>query len=190
REKRDDALLNQTNQLLSEILALDPNNAQGLNARVNLALWSDKPREAREGALKVVAVYPNEGTSYYSLAVTDWSIAFPAVMKARKAAGLRPGDASFIPDASARQALRNEYGAVIDEGLRMLESSIKIDPNYSDAMAYMSLLYRLKAFMAENAGESTVELTEAEEWVAKSLAAKKKDGSIASPLDPPAPPNR
>jgi len=89
REKRDDALLNQTNQLLSEILALDPTNPQGLNARVNLALWTDKPREAREGALKIVAAYPNEKTFYYSLAVTDWSIAAPAVMKARKAAGLR-----------------------------------------------------------------------------------------------------
>jgi len=87
-----------------------------------------------------------------------------------------------------RQALRNEYGAVIDEGLRMLESSIKIGPNYSDAMAYMSLLYRLKAFMAENAGESTVALTKTEEWVGKSLAATKKDDSSASPLDPPAPP--
>jgi hypothetical protein len=187
-EKRDDALLNQTNQLLSEILALDPTNPQGLNARVNLALWSHKPREAREWALKILAAYPSDKTSYYSLAVTDWSIAFPAVMKARNAAGLRPGDTPFLPDASAREALRNEYGAVIDEGLRMLENSIKIDPNYSDAMAYMGLMYRMKAFMAEDPGESTLSVTKAEDWMGKSLAAKKKDVASASPLDPPAPP--
>lgn len=41
---------------------------------------------------------------------------------------------------------RDQYGPTMDEGIRMLGSAIKIDSNYSDAMAYMSLLYRLKAF--------------------------------------------
>jgi hypothetical protein len=190
REKGNNPeLLDQAHQLLSEILALDPTNPQGLNAMVNLALWSDKPREAREWALKIVAAYPKEKTSYYSLAAADWNIAFPAVMKARDAAGLRPDSAPFLPDASARRALRDQYGAVTDEGLRMLESSIKIDLNYSEAMAYMNLLYRLKAFMAENEEESAAALTSAKEWVGKSLAAaRRKNYSSASPLDPPAPP--
>jgi hypothetical protein len=70
----------------------------------------------------------------------------------------------------------------------MLGSAIKIDSNYSDAMAYMSLLYRLKAFMAENMAGSTANLREADEWVKKSLAAKPNDHRNFSPLAPPLPP--
>jgi hypothetical protein len=188
-ENRDDPqLLNQAQQQLAEILAIDPANQQGLNGMLNLSLWTNKPLEAREWARKIVAAYPKERTAYYSLAVTDWAVAFPAVMTARNAAGLRPDSPPFLPDSSTRATLRDQYGPTIDEGIRMLGSAIKIDSNYSDAMAYMSLLYRLKAFMAENIAGSTANLKEAEEWVKKSLAAKPRDHRNFSPLAPPLPP--
>ena len=191
-ENRDDPqLLNQAQQQLAEILAIDPANQQGLNGMLNLSLWTNKPREAREWARKIVAAYPKEKTAYYSLAVTDWAVAFPAIMTARNAAGLRPSQ-PFLPDSSTRATLRDQYGPAIDEGIRMLGSAINIDPNYSDAMAYMNLLYRLKAFVAENLADSTVNLEEADNWVNKSLAAKPKYhrdlSPLAAPLPPPPPP--
>jgi beta-lactamase regulating signal transducer with metallopeptidase domain len=188
-ENRDDAqLLNQAQQQLAEILAIDRANQQGLNGMLNLSLWTNKPGEAREWARKIVAAYPKEKTAYYSLAVTDWAVVYPAIMTARNAAGLRHDDPPFLPDSSARATLRDQYGPTIDEGIRMLGSAIKIDSNYSDAMAYMSLLYRLKAFMAEDIAGSTANLKETEEWVKKSLAAKPKDHGNFSPLGPPLPP--
>ena len=189
RENRDDLqLLNQVQQQLAEILSVDPINQQGLNGILNLSLWTNKPEEAREWAHKIVAAYPEEKTASYSLAVTDWAVAFPAIMTARNAAGLRPDSFPFLPDASTRANLRNQYGSTIDEGIRLLRSAIKADTNYSDAMAYMSLLNRLKAFIAENAAESTADVQEAKEWVKKSLAAKPKDYRNTSPLAPPLPP--
>jgi hypothetical protein len=109
-------------------------------------------------------------------------------MTARNAAGLRPDSFPFLPDASTRATLRNQYGSTIDEGIRLLRSAIKADVNFSDAMAYMNLLYRLKAFLAENTAESTADLQEAKEWVKKALAAKPKDFRNTSPLAPPLPP--
>jgi hypothetical protein len=127
-ENRDDPqLLNQAQQQLAEILAIDPANQQGLNGMLNLSLWTNKPREAREWARKIVAAYPKEKTAYYSLAVTDWADAFPAVMSARDPAGLRPDSRPFLPDASTRATLRDQYGLIIDEGIRMLGSAIKVD---------------------------------------------------------------
>jgi beta-lactamase regulating signal transducer with metallopeptidase domain len=188
-ENRDDPqLLNQAQQQLAEILAIDPANQQGLNGMLNLLLWTNQPREAREWARKIVAAYPKEKTAYYSLAVTDWAVAFPPVMTARTAAGLRPDSPPFLPDSSTRATFRDHYGPTIDEGIRMLVSAIQIDSNYSDAMAYMSLLYRLKAFMAEDIAGSTADLKEAEEWIKKSLAAKPKSPRDLSPLAPPLPP--
>ena len=151
-------LLNQAQQQLSEILAIDQANQQVLNGMLNLSLWTNKPGEASEWARKIVAAYPKEKTAYYSLGVTDWAVAFPAVITARNAAGLRPDSPPFLPDSSTRATLRDQYGPTIDEGIRMLGSAIEIDSNYSDAMAYMSLLYRLKAFMAENIAGSTANL--------------------------------
>ncbi len=189
-EDRDDPqLLNQVQQELAEILAIDPANQQGLNGMLNVSLWTNKPSEAREWARKIVAAYPREKTAYYSLAVTDWAVAFPAIVTARKAAGLRPSQ-PFLPDSSTRATLRDQYGPNIDEGIRMLGSAIKIDPNYSDAMAYMNLLYRLKAFVAENLADSTANLKEADEWVKESLAAKPRYHRDLSPLAPPLPPPR
>jgi tetratricopeptide (TPR) repeat protein len=189
RENRDDVeLLNQAQQQLAEILAIDPANQQGLNGMLNLSLWTNKPGEARDWARKIVAAYPNEKTAFYSLAVTDWAVAFPAIMTARNAAGLKPNSLPFLPDSSTRANLRDQCGPTVDEGIRLLGSAIKIDPNYSDAMAYMNLLYRLKAFMAENAATSAADLSEAEEWAKKSIAAKPKDHLNLSPLAPPLPP--
>ncbi len=188
KENRDDPqLLNRVQQQLAEILAIDSANQQGLNGMLNLSLWTNKPGEAREWARKIVAAYPGEKTAYYSLAVTDWAVAFPAIMAARKAAGLRP-DNPFLPDSSTRATLRDQYGPTIDEGIRMLDSAIKMDPNYFDAMAYMNLLYRLKALVAENLADSTANLKEAGEWVKKALAAKPKYQRDLSPLAPPLPP--
>lgn len=188
-QNRDDLqLINQAQQQLADILAIDPENQQGLNGMLNLSLWTNKPAEAREWARKIVAAYPKEKTACYSLAVADWAVAFPAILAARNAAGLRPDSLPFLPDSSTRAALRDQYGSTVDEGIRMLGSAIKDDPNYSDAMAYMSLLYRLKAFMADDITGSRADLKEAEEWAKKSLAAKPKDRRNFSPLAPPLPP--
>jgi beta-lactamase regulating signal transducer with metallopeptidase domain len=186
-ENRDDPqLLNQAQQQLAEILAIDPVNQQGLNGMLNISIWTKKAQEAREWARKIVAAYPKEKTAYYSLAVADWAVAFPPIVAARSAAGLPPDD-PFLPDSSTRASLRDQYGSTIDEGLRMLDNVVKIDPNYSDAMAYMNLLYRLKAYLAENMAGSTANLKQAEEWRKKSLDAKPRDHRNFSPLAPPLP---
>jgi hypothetical protein len=114
-------------------------------------------------------------------------------MTARNAAGLRPDSFPFLPDPSTRASLRNQYGSMVDEGIRLLSSAIKIDPDYSDAMAYMNLLYRLEAFISGSSADAAADLQQAKEWRDKSLAAKLKEdhrntSPLAAPLPPPPPP--
>jgi hypothetical protein len=47
--RNDPQLLNEAQQQLAEILAIDPANQQGLNGMLNLLLWTNKPRQARLG---------------------------------------------------------------------------------------------------------------------------------------------
>jgi cell division septation protein DedD len=194
----DAQLMSQTRQALSDILAIDPANQEGLNGMMTVSLLAKQPLEARQWALKIVAQYPKEKTSYYCVATTDWAVVFQAVIAARTAAGMKPQDINFIPDTATRRALRDQYGPLIDEGTRMLGISLQMDPQYSDAMAYMNLLYRMKANVSTTEAESSDSVSKGDEWVGKALAAKRQSPPsspsgntwIAAPprLAPPPPP--
>jgi beta-lactamase regulating signal transducer with metallopeptidase domain/cell division septation protein DedD len=198
----DVKLISQIRQALSDILALDPANQEGLNGMMTVSLLAKQPLEARQWALRIVAQYPREKTSYYCVATTDWSVVYNAVTAARAAAGMRPEDTNFIADAATRRTLRDQYGPLVDEGTRMLETSLRMDPQYSDAMAYMNLLYRMKANISENEAESAASLSIADEWVGKALAARRLEAAssprsntslrsnswTAAPPPPPPPP--
>ncbi len=186
----------QARQALLDILALDPANQRGLNGMMSVSISAGQPLEARQWALKMVTYYPKEKTSYYCLGFTDWSVVYPAVAAAREVAGMKPEDSAFIAGDMTRRALRDQYGPLIEEGIRMLETSVGIDPGYSDAMAYLNLLYRMKANVVETAVESAGATSKADEWIGKSIAARQAqpapvpavNAGNAAPPPPPPPP--
>jgi cell division septation protein DedD len=192
----DTELISQVRQALLDILARDSANQEALNGMMTLSVIAKQPAEGRQWALKMVALYPKEKTAYYSVGFTDWSIVYPAMQAVRTAAGMRPEDTHFIADAAARRSLHDQYGALIDEGMHMLDTAIQMDPNYADAMAYLNLMYRLQANIADNAAEAAKAISEADEWVGKALAAKRLAAAspssagtwVAAPPPPPPPP--
>ena len=93
----DVKLISQIRQALSDILALDPANQEGLNGMMTVSLLAKQPLEARQWAFRIVAQYPREKTSYYCVATTDWSVIYNAVTAARAAAGMRPEDTNSSP---------------------------------------------------------------------------------------------
>ena len=54
-------------------------------------------------------------------------------------------------------SVRAEYlakaGPMVDDGINALQKALQLRPDYDDAMAYLSLLYRRKADMVESAQE-------------------------------------
>jgi hypothetical protein len=66
-------------------------------------------------------------------------------------------------------------------GMQMLRKALALDANYDDAMAYMNLLYRLKAAMVDNPGEAAGLLAEADKWVGQALEAKRRNPKPAAP---------
>jgi beta-lactamase regulating signal transducer with metallopeptidase domain len=192
QNRGDPQLLDQAKRAMLDILAIDPANQAGLNGMLVLSNLAKQPAEARQWALKMTALYPNEKTSYYCVGFADWSIVYPRVQAVRTAAGMRPEDTNFIPDAATRANLRSEVGPLIDEGMQMLDKALQMDPQYADAAAYMNLLYRLRANVTETAAESKAAIVQADEWVGKALAAKKAiplaSGTWTQAPPPPPPP--
>jgi len=123
----------------------------------------NRPREAREWARKIVAAYPKEKTAYYLLAgpIGRWRL-----RRLRLRETLRAWD---------RMVRRVFLNLAVRRYARSMGPRWTKECGCWTARSSMNLLYRRKAFLAENRAGSTEGLKEAEEWVKKSLAAKGKE---------------
>lgn len=84
----------------------------------------------------------------------------------------------------------------------MLQIALQLDPNYWDAAAYINLLYRIQAGIADTPEQSADSIAKADAWVTKALEAKKQqarnpqaapgplnvDGPVPTAYVPPPPP--
>jgi len=177
------------------VLAHDSTNRQALQGMMMLSVSTKQYDDARSWALKMISAHPRETAGYYTLGFVDWVTIYPAVQQARLTLGIQPQDRNYISDATVRESLRKQYLPSLEDGFRMLQIALQIDPQYSDAMAYMNLLFRLKANLMETPAESDAAIAQADGWVQKAIAARKATGApahngawVAAPPPPPPPP--
>jgi hypothetical protein len=76
--------------------------------------------------------------------------------------------------APVRQDYAAKYGTLVDEGVSDLQKAISLKPDYDDAMAYLSLLYRRKADMVESADERASLEKQADDLLEKIKEIKQK----------------
>jgi bla regulator protein blaR1 len=177
----DDALLSGAHQQYLDVLAVEPANKQAIHGMMLLNANSKQFAEAHDWALKAIQADATDKGAYYTAAFVDWSMTYPDYAKARLAAGMKPQDPGIIPDASLRQSVRTQHGTQIEDGFRMLQVVLQLDPNYSDAMAYMNLLYRIQAGIADTEAQYTDFIAKADMWVGKALAAKRGQARSTNP---------
>jgi tetratricopeptide (TPR) repeat protein len=167
-----------------KVLAKDPKNKLAIESiasmRYNQAnaysTLEDKLRvmdDAKEWYQKLVEVDPQNAKAYYSLGVIAWSKWYPKYKMAREAAKMKQEDPGPIKDKKIREELKQNYGALVEEGIGYLDKAVAIDKNYDDAMAYLNLLIRERADLAENEADYKRDIETADNWVAKALEAKK-----------------
>ncbi len=122
---------------------------------------------------KLVEIDPNNSKAYYSLGVISWSKWYPNYKQAREKAGMKQEDPGPIKDKKIREQLKEEHSALIEDGLKNLTKAVELDKIYDDAMAYLNLLIRERADLADNKDDYTRDIATADAWVAKALEAKK-----------------
>jgi len=135
--------------------------------------------EARDWNMKLIDADPKNKEAYYSIGVIAWSKWYPALGKARAELGMKPEDPGPIKDKKVKEELKTNYGAIVDEGITNLQKALEVDPEYDDAMAYMNLLIREKADLADSADENKKQVEIADNWVQKALDTKKKKAARA-----------
>jgi tetratricopeptide (TPR) repeat protein len=164
---------------IASMASLNYQEAQGVNA---LDARLAKLDEAREWYVKLVEVDPTNKEAYYSLGVIAWAKWYPALGKARADLNMRPEDPGPLKDKKVRDQLREKYAGMIEDGIGHLKKSLEIDPNYDDAMAYLNLLYRERADLADDKQAYEQDIQTADNWLQKTLDTRKaKAGATLSP---------
>jgi tetratricopeptide (TPR) repeat protein len=155
---------------LASLASLSYQQAQGMP---DLEQKLKKLDEAKEWYLKLIAADPQNKEGFYSLAVIDWVKWYAAWMKSRADLGMKPEEPGPIKDKKVKADLKDQYSAVIEDGIKNLQKALDIDPNYDDAMAYMNLLIRERADLDESPDQYKKDVETADGWVQKALDTKK-----------------
>jgi TonB family protein len=196
----NDAFARSAETEFKRVLELDPINQVAIASLASLTYNSapalkgeEKMRkfdEAMDWYKRLATVSPTNKEAPYSMGVIAWAKWYPALMTARASLNMKPEDPGPLP-AAQRQSLKAQYDALLEEGIENLNRALLIDPNYSDAMAYMNLLIRERADLRDTKAEYAADVAVADSWVQKALAAKKSttmSGMSAAPPPPPPPP--
>jgi tetratricopeptide (TPR) repeat protein len=113
----------------------------------------DMMKESKSFHQRHSQISPQDPEPYYWVGVIDWTLAFRAngLHRARYNLSVRgkelAEDEPLPPEV--RYEYAREYEPTIEEGIESLQRAIQLRPEYDDAMAYLNLMYRLKADIVE-----------------------------------------
>ena len=154
------------------VLEQDPKNVNSVKGIAYLYLQMKKFEDAKTYYHKAIDLDPNDPEAYYSVGVIDWTQAYQPMAQERTKEGVNGDDP--LKDKKVCPKLRDQDGAVIQDGIDNLNKAISLRQDYDDAMAYLNLLYRQKSYrecdMPEQAAD---DLKTANDWADKTLAARK-----------------
>jgi len=179
----------------NDVLKDDPNNERAMDSLAFLCLNEagslpniteqdqavkiKKLDEAKDWFVKVTNVDPKARDAYYSLGVIDWMKWYTPLMNTRSEIGMKPEDPGPLKDAKKRAELRDKYLAIVNDGITNLDKSLSIDKDYDDAMAYLNLLYRERADLAESQDQYKADMDKAEGYFQDAIKAKKRNAAKA-----------
>lgn len=168
------------------VLELDANNTTAIASLASLAYNSHQLDASMDWYKRLAAVDPTNKVAPYSMGVIAWAKWYPALMKARASAGMKPEDPGPLP-APLRAELKAQYSSTIEEGIANLERALMLDPQYDDAMPYINLLIRERGDLRDTREEWAADKAVADSWVEKNLDTKKAKAAAGILPPPPSP---
>ena len=167
------------------VLEKDPNNLSAIDGIGSILFQMsgqpynpEKFQESKTYHQKHIELKPTDPEPYYWIGVIDWTQAFRGNAEMRtdynkEHINKQVKESDPLP-AAVRTQFIDKYGKLVDEGIASLQKAIQLRPDYDDAMAYLNLLYRRKADMAESAEERASYQKQADDLVEKVKEIKQK----------------
>ena len=151
-----------------DVLSVDAGNLSALDG-IGSILYNmagtpfdpEKYNESKKYHQKHIELSADDPEPYYWVGVIDWTLAYRGNAEGRQAYNLQNQkkqvkEADALPD-KVREQFTQQYGNLVDEGLKMLQKATELRPDYADAIAYQSLLLRQKADMSDSATRASLE---------------------------------
>ena len=142
--------------------------------------------DARDYYGKAIELRPDEARNYFMIGLIDWTEAAAVRTKVRSELGL--SESAMISKPEACVSLRSENQQKVEDGIQRMKKALELQPDYSDAMGYMNLLYRERAeYECDDPEARKADLKSADEWTDKAIASKKTKPDNPIPEKPAAP---
>jgi tetratricopeptide (TPR) repeat protein len=180
----------QAREEFGKVLEVNPKDSDALSYLGSMAYSEALPlppeqkvakfNEAAEWNHKLIDVDPTNKQAYYTLGVIAYDKWHPALVLAELNLKMRPEDPGPLKDKKVKEELKKEWGPSLDEGIMDLQKALDIDKDYADAMAYMNLLIRERAFLVDDKAEYDKEVNTANDWLQKTLDTKKANAAKAA----------
>jgi tetratricopeptide (TPR) repeat protein len=167
-----------------QVLRTDPNNVNSLKGIGYLYLQLGKFDQSREYYKQAVDKDPNDSELYYSIGVIDWTQAFRDAREVKTQNGLKNEEVELNgkKDQKLCEQFKAKDGAIVDDGMKALQTAIEKRQDYDDAMVYLNLLYLRKANdqTCDDAEKRAQYKSAANSWSDKAMAARKKKAEEAA----------
>ena len=155
---------NQAMDVYRDVLSSEPNNLRALD-NVGALLFAmgtnpynpDQLQQSKGYHEKHIQIKADDPEPYYWVGVIDWTIAWHANQEMRATYNhahvtKQIKDIDPLP-ANLRDDFSSKYSAVTQDGVDHLKKAMDLRPDYEDAMAYLSLLYRQQGDMATDGAQ-------------------------------------
>jgi tetratricopeptide (TPR) repeat protein len=156
-----------------KVLDQDSKNTTAIASIAALFLYQKKWDDAQQWYEKLIAVDPNNADAYYSLGYIAWQKWYPAFGTALAELGMQQDAPGPIKDKKVKEELKSKYSATLQAGLDALDKTLKINPEYEDAMSYENLLIRERAYLDDSKEDFEKDSKVADNWQQKALDTKK-----------------
>jgi tetratricopeptide (TPR) repeat protein len=156
-----------------KVLDQDSKNTTAIASIAALFLYQRKWDDAQQWYEKLIAVDPNNADAYYSMGYIAWQKWYPAFGTALAELGMKQDDPGPIKDKKVKEELKAKWTPTIDAGLDALDKTLKINPEYEDAMSYKNLLIRERAYLDDSKEQFEKDAKTADDWQQKALDTKK-----------------
>jgi len=136
--------------------------------------------EAKSWQKRVLDANPSDAEAAYTIGVVDWTLAHQNLIGILQPLGLADdGEGNLAAPSEAMARLRDLNAPLLDEGTVYLNQALANRPRYADAMAYLNLVYRMKASVDRgDAATRTEDLRQAREWTQKAMEMRKANDAL------------
>jgi tetratricopeptide (TPR) repeat protein len=170
-----------------DVLTHDANNISAIDGLGSILFQMagtpfqpERFQESKKYHQQHISLNPNDAEPYYWVGVINWTLARRANDELRQAYNAENPrkqlkDPDPLPD-KLRTQFTEQQGPLVDEAMQVLDKAVQVRPEYADAIAYKSLVLRMKADMSDAATRASLE-NEADELLNKVKVIKAKEAA-------------